>query len=218
MRHILYTLLAVITTFLTSCDAHKYEEDYVGIQQTQILCTDGKIYTMDQSEQLGKEPIAVVFHSSQSDEIDGFGYAVYLWDLPPAQFADSLNVKQNTSADLEAYDGNMNTYQMLDSKVIHSPIAENVFSIWKYLQSAFIPSVAEMKLLYNAAASINPYIIRCGGEPIPTEADNCWYWTSTEVKGQETLKAWLYSTGSGAFQETRKDAYHKVRPIISLRY
>ena len=218
MKYFMYTLAVIFSALLTSCDAHKYEEDYVGIQQTQILCTDGKIYTFEQSEQLSKEPIAVVFHSSQNEEIDGYGYAVYLWDLPPAQFADSLNVKQKTSADVTAFDGNLNTYQMLDSRVVHSPIAENVFSIWKYFQSAYIPSVAEMRLLYEAASKINPYIIKCGGDPIPTEADNCWYWTSTEVKGQETLKAWLYSTCSGAFQETRKDAYHKVRPIVSLRY
>ena len=218
MRHLLYFVLAVMSMMVSSCDSHKYDEDFEGIRQTQILCTDGKTYSFDQSQKLGKEPIAVVFYSSQNEGMEGSGYAVYLWDLPPAQFADSLNVKQNTSADITKYDGNMNTYHMLDSKVVLSPIAEHVFSIWRYDQSAFIPSVAEMKLLYESAPFINPYIIKCGGDPIPTEADVCWYWTSTEVKGQENVKAWLYSTGSGAFQETRKDAMHKVRPIISLRY
>ena len=29
------------------------------------------------------------------------------------------------------------------------------------------------------------------------ETNDCWCWTSTEVKGQQTAKAWLYSLGSG---------------------
>ena len=46
--------------------------------------------------------------------------------------------------------------------------------------------------------------------------ENCWYWTSTEVEGQQAEKAWLYSMGSGAMQETPKTKVHKVRPIITL--
>ncbi|KAA5299734.1 DUF1566 domain-containing protein, partial [Phocaeicola dorei] len=44
----------------------------------------------------------------------------------------------------------------------------------------------------------------------------CWYWTSTEVEGQQTVKAWLYSTASGTMQETPKTQAHKVRPIITI--
>lgn len=52
-----------------------------------------------------------------------------------------------------------------------------------------------MRLLYHAKDIINPYILKCGGTPIPDEDDDCWYWTSTEVEGQATAKAWLYSLG-----------------------
>ena len=202
----------------TSCDSHSYEEDFEGILPTRVLCTDGNTYTLKQCKSLGKKPIAVVFHTSMVDEIEGMGYAVYLWDLPPAQFADSLNVKQNTSADITKYDGNMNTHAMYDTKDVVSPIAVNVFDLWEYKQSAFVPSVAEMKLLFASIKKINSIILECGGQPISKEAEDCWYWTSTEVKGQENVKAWLYSTASGSFQETRKDSRHKVRPIVSLRY
>ncbi|MDY5681501.1 MAG: DUF1566 domain-containing protein, partial [Prevotella sp.] len=41
-------------------------------------------------------------------------------------------------------------------------------------------------------------------------------WTSTEVQGQETAKAWLYSLASGSIQETPKTQPHKIRPIITL--
>ena len=37
-----------------------------------------------------------------------------------------------------------------------------------------------------------------------------------EVEGQQTVKAWLYSTASGAMQETPKTQAHKVRPIITI--
>ena len=57
----------------------------------------------------------------------------------------------------------------------------------------------------------------CGGNPLPADNNcDCWYWTSTEVEGQQTAKAWLYSTGSGAMQETPKTQAHRVRPIITL--
>ena len=58
--------------------------------------------------------------------------------------------------------------------------------------------------------------MKCGGTPIPDEDDDCWYWTSTEVEGQATAKAWLYSLGSGAIQETPKWQPHKARPIITI--
>ena len=93
---------------------------------------------------------------------------------------------------------------------------EQVFELWKYGQSAYVPSVAQMRLLYASREAVNPYIEQCGGMPIPDSANECWYWTSTEVAGQETAKAWLYSTGSGTIQETPKWQAHKVRPIITL--
>ena len=68
-------------------------------------------------------------------------------------------------------------------------MAEAVFALWKYGQSAYVPSVAQMRLLYAARGIINPVIEKCGGDPLPTEADECWYWTSTEVEGQQTVKS-----------------------------
>jgi len=80
-----------------------------------------------------------------------------------------------------------------------------VFDLWRYGQSAYIPSVAQMRLLYAIREAVNPIVTKCGGDPLPSESDaDCWYWTSTEVKGQQTAKAWLYSLGSGAIQETPK--------------
>ena len=73
-----------------------------------------------------------------------------------------------------------------------------------------------MRLLYSAKSTVNPIIEECGGTPLPDTPDDCWYWTSTEVSGHQTAKAWLYSIGSGAMQETPKTQAHKARPIITL--
>ena len=94
-------------------------------------------------------------------------------------------------------------------------MAEAVFDMWMYKQSAFVPSVAEMRVLYDNLEKVNPVIERCGGQPLPVDGENCWYWTSTEVAGQETAKAWLYSLGSGTIHETPKIQAHRVRPIIT---
>ena len=136
--------------------------------------------------------------------------------VAPVAFADSLGVAQGTSADIGALDGNMNTFSLYDTRETASPMAEAVFDLWRYGQSAYIPSVAQMRLLYAVRETVNPVIERCGGHPLPLDENDCWYWTSTEVSGQETAKAWLYSTGSGAMQETPKIQAHKVRPIITL--
>ncbi|MBO5193910.1 MAG: DUF1566 domain-containing protein, partial [Bacteroidales bacterium] len=78
------------------------------------------------------------------------------------------------------------------------------------------PSVAQLRLLKETRSSINQGIVAIGGEPISDTPDGCWYWSSTEVAGQETAKAWLYSLSQGAIQETPKTQSHKVRPIITI--
>ena len=215
MKTILYFCLTALTVLLSSCDAHKDFPD-MSMQPTHILCTDGKVVSLSDYRNSNKKAIAVVFYVNHDTDIEGNGYAVYLWDIDPVAFADSLNVSQGTSADLTAYDGNTNTFSIYSTSDTGSPLADKVFDIWQYGQSAYIPSVAQMRLLYSAKSTVNPIIEECGGTPLPDTPDDCWYWTSTEVSGQQTAKAWLYSIGSGAMQETPKTQAHKARPIITL--
>lgn len=200
---------------LCGCDEHRDFPD-TRLKVGHILCTDGKTVSFEEYKTSGREAIAVVFFVNNSAEKTGNGYAVYLYDLPAEAFADSTGVSQGTSADLTAYDGSQNTSAMFITEEVYSPIAQRVFRIWWDGKSADVPSVAEMRLLYAAKATINPYIIACGGDPLPDEADECWYWTSTEVEGQETTKAWLYSLSSGAIHETPKEQAHKVRAVVTL--
>lgn len=200
-------------TSMTSCDEHREFPD-TAMKTCDVLCTDGKVVRYDEVESKGKTPIGVVFYVNQREDIQGTGYAVYLWDLGYCAYSDSVGVKQNTSADMAAFDGNKNTYSMYASGV--SPAATAVFDMWQYGQSAYIPSVAEMRLLHENKHLVNTYIRKLGGDPIPDDPNECWYWTSTEVKDMEPAKAWLYSLASGALQETPKLQSHKVRPIITL--
>ena len=179
-----------------------------------ILCTDGEIVRFSDIESKGKTPIGVVFHVNQDGKTEGTGYAVYLWDVPMSAFSDSTGVKQNTSANPAAFDGNANTYALYASGV--SSAATSVFDMWKYGQSAYIPSVAQLQLLYASRNAVNSYISKCGGDVISAEPSECWYWSSTEVSGQESAKAWLFSLASGAMQETPKTEPHKIRPVITL--
>jgi len=204
-----------ITATVSGCDAHQDFPD-TAMKVGHVICTDGSIMTADDCEAQGKEPIAVVFHINNSEEEGGLGYAVYLHDNRSEAFADSIGIGQGTSADFSALDGNQNTYALFACTACHSPIAETVYDMWRYGQSAYVPSVAQMRLLYAAKASVNPVIERLGGDLFPDDPDGSWYWTSTEVEGQETAKAWLYSLASGAVQETPKLQCHKVRPVISI--
>lgn len=215
MRKIQWIIVAATAVLCAACDAHIDVPD-TAVRPGHVLCVDGTAMPYSEYEQSGKQAIAVVFDTQQRDGTDGNGYAVYLWEIAPQAFADSLGVEQGTSADVRAYDGNANTFALYDTRETASPMAEAVFDLWRYGQSAYVPSVAQMRLLYAMRELVNPVIERCGGQPLPDKADDCWYWTSTEVEGQQTAKAWLYSLGSGAMQETPKIQAHKVRPIITI--
>lgn len=215
IRKIQWIIVAATAVLCAACDAHIDVPD-TAVRPGHVLCVDGTALPYSEYEQSGKRAIAVVFDTQRRNGTEGNGYAVYLWEIAPAAFADSLGVEQGTSADITAYDGNANTFALYDTRETASPMAEAVFDLWRYGQSAYVPSVAQMRLLYALREVVNPVIERCGGQPLPDEADDCWYWTSTEVEGQQTAKAWLYSLGSGAMQETPKIQAHKVRPIITL--
>lgn len=215
IRKIHWIIVAATAVLCAACDAH-FDVPDTAMRPGHILCEDGTALSYAQYEQSGKRAIAVVFDTQRHEDAEGDGYAVYLWDIAPQAFADSLGIAQGTSADIMAYDGNTNTFALYDTKKTVSPMAEAVFDLWRYGQSAYVPSVAQMRLLYAMREAVNPVIERCGGHPLPLDESDCWYWTSTEVAGQETAKAWLYSTGSGAIQETPKIQTHRVRPIITL--
>lgn len=55
---------------------------------------------MDKFKQSDKEAVAIVFHINRSAETDNLGYAVYIHDMEPLAFADSLGIDQGTSASL----------------------------------------------------------------------------------------------------------------------
>lgn len=214
-KHLYHIVLVCMTVMFISCDDHKDFPD-TSSQVCDILCTDGKIVTQSEFDKGGKEAIAVVYHINHSDDVEGGGFAVYLWDMPSALFADSLGVKQGTSASLSSMDGNANTHALYTCKDMGSPMANNVFAMWRYGQSAYVPSVAQMQLLYNVRNRVNATIMKLGGSPIPDTSDECWYWTSTEVQNQESVKAWLYSLSTGTYQECPKDQSHKIRPIVTI--
>ena len=212
--HAMIAMAAALT--LTACDAHIETPDMT-VRPGHILCDDGTALSYAQYKTSGKQAVAVVFDTGQHGDTEGNGYAVYLRDIAPQAFADSIGVEQGTSADTEAFDGNTNTFALYDTQETASPMAEAVFDLWCYGQSAYVPSVAEMRLLYAARKIVNPVLELCGGDTLPADNNgDCWYWTSTEVEGQQTAKAWLYSIGSGAMQETPKTQAHRVRPIITI--
>ena len=213
MKALYFILTTVFAMFFVSCDEHRDFPD-ISTKPGQILLTTGKIVSTEDYKTHGGTAIAVVFYVNPSNSSSELGYAVYLHDVHSVQFSDSIGIKQSTTTDVTAYDGNKNTYAMFVSGV--SPAAQTVYDLWEYGQSAYIPSVAQLRLLYAAKDVINPCIMMCGGEPLSEDADGCWYWSSTEVQGQDIYKAWLYSMNSGAIQETPKEQFHKIRPIITI--
>lgn len=202
---------------LCSCDSHRDFPD-TGLKVGHVLCSDGSLGPAGQCLLQGKEPVGVVFHVNPGggDAEMGDGFAISLRDLPPKPFSETPGEAQGTSASTTAFDGNSNTYALYANDTVPSPLAGQVFDVWRYRQSAYVPSVAQMRLLWLNRNAVDAALKEVGGDPLPDNPDGCWYWTSTEVKGQEAYKAWLFSLLTGAYQETSKTRPFPTRPVITI--
>ena len=217
MKKCLTSLLGLALLLpMGACDCDHNLEPQDPFKLGWIVCTDGQIMSFCDYKDSGKDAIAIVYNVVHDQESDIAGYAVYLDDAKSAAFCDSLNTSQGTSADIFALDGNTNTYAMYTAQGAASPLANSVFDMWRYGQSAYIPSVAQLRQIHAVKDFLNPRIIYIAGDTLPDVSNECWYWSSTEVKGQEADKSWLFSMHSGAIQETPKDQVHKCRPVITL--
>lgn len=213
---------------LSSCDEH--EPIDLDIHPGYILCSDGRIVSPLVFDANAQTPVAVVF-AEQTDEHQVL--AVLLDEVAPVAFADTLSFDQKTSGSETDYDGYVNTvalqttYLDRDSLVIKdnkadprnyycSPLGNLAFRHHWFLQSDYVPSVAEFGLLYSALSIVNPVIERCGGTPINRSPENagCWYWTSTEVSQNKMNQAWLFSMADGSRHKAPKTNEYRARLIV----
>ena len=214
MKQIKFVMALLIgAAALTSCDQHEIEDlSWHAWKAGMVYSTNGDVTSYDKCIQNGNTPEAVLFYVDSGDEISGIAYAVALKDCVEGEFSDpdTAYVAQGTSADYGTLDGETNTTSLRYGSII-SPIATNVNP--KY----FIPSVGEMYKLYAARSVVNSVIGRCGGDPLPVDDENCWYWTSTEQEGAETDRAWRFSLYSGRFESADKHQSYPTRPIMMIR-
>ena len=102
LKRFLLPILAWSGLLLTSC--HCEHEDVTellsSLQVGNVVCSDGNILSMDKFKQSDKKAVAIVFHVNRSPDADNLGYAVYIHDMEPLAFADSLGIDQGTSASL----------------------------------------------------------------------------------------------------------------------
>lgn len=217
-----YILAGLATVFMCSCDDHEYID--TSVRPGYILTADGRMMSEDDYfSQDVTRAVGVVF-SGRLD--DGRYLAVLLSEGSQLQFADSIPYRQGTSCSMTAYDGFGNTTALQnarDYKTHHgSPLADAVFAVHIFGQSDFIPSVAEWRLLYASREAVNATIISLvnHGESASlldfSGGEGCWYWTSTEVEGNDTNQAWLFSLSSGVVHETPKIEWHRYRAVISV--
>lgn len=226
-KYVIFALSAYLfVSALASCDEH--EPIDLDIHPGYVLCDDGSIVSADNFPPAHRTAVAVVFASkTESHEV----LAVLLDELPPVAFCDTLGMNQGTSCDEAAFDGYVNTvsmqttYRSRDTLVVKddkaaaenyysSPLANYAFRSHWFQQSDYIPSVAEMGLLYLARDVVNPIIERFGGTPLSTDSRGCWYWTSTEVKQNQPNQSWLFSMSDGSRHKAPKTNSYRARLIV----
>lgn len=216
-KAVLFVASAILmVSSLCSCDCHHFDEPDPGMSVGDILCTDGQVVSFSDYVSLKKEAVGIIYSVNPAPESEIRGYAIYLADISDEAFCDSIFVPQGTSRDIYALDGNENTYALYKCEKASSPMALPVFDLWTFGQSAYIPSVAQLRELQKVKDFVNPRIEAVGGDVLPDDTDNCWYWSSTEVDGQEDVKAWLVSMHSGIIQETPKSQKHHCRPVVTV--
>lgn len=211
-----YSLILLAGLSLTSCVCHHDDEPEL-FRVGHVLCSDGSVMSLCNWMKSTKTPVGIVYAMDENPDDDILGYAVYINNIGSASFADELGVEQGTTTSITDLDGNFNTYSIYATKDVVSEMANTVFDIWTVGQSAYIPSVAELRLLYSNIENVNKRIEAVGGQPLPTSGSECWLWSSTEVEGQAADKAWLFSMNYSSIQETPKNQKHPVRPVIAIR-
>ncbi len=110
------------------------------------------------------------FKQKKETRQPALGYAVSIRDVASAAFADSLGVEQETSASFQMVDGNENTQAMYRHDEVKSPLDVYVFDIWRYGQSAYLPSVKQLTYLYQQIGLVNQRIEAVGGLPISLQS------------------------------------------------
>lgn len=215
-RFALVASLSAVLVGFSSCDDFMPADNTIHVGY--ILCENHSCMSPDTYfAQDTHKAVGVVFAEQTRDHPL---MAVMLKELDEV-FCDSVGLPNGTSGNLTAFDGSSNTRAMQNSYKKEtrkgSPLAMKFFSFHEGGQSDYLPSVAEQRLLNISAQSINPIIERLGGTPIALDGD-CWYWTSTEVSGNEGLQAWLCSSVNGGIIETPKTESHKARAIVQVNY
>jgi len=207
--------LAVLVGF-NSCDDYQPTDHVIHVGY--ILCENHSCMAPDTYfAQSSQKAVGVVF----AEKADGHPLLAVMLEEINEVFCDSVGLPNGTSGDITAFDGAVNTRAMYNSYNAEtkkgSPLAMRLFDFHTGGQSDFLPSVAEQRMLNVSAGTINPIIEKLGGTPIALDGD-CWYWTSTEVRGNEGLQAWLCSSVNGGILETPKMESHKARAIVQVNY
>ena len=225
----LYIIVCLmVMTVICSCDEHEYVDS--DIHSGYILCSDGSIIRDDAFDINHHTPVAVVFAEQTAEHPV---LAVMLEEVEYIAFADTLSFDQKTSCNVDSCDGYANTVALqttnIQRKVIvdslhldnaanyyKSPLGLMAFHSHIYGQSDYVPSVMELELLYKALPVVNPLILKCGGTPIGTTSAGagCWYWSSTEVKGNSYNQAWLVSMADGSQHKAPKTNCYRARLIV----
>lgn len=192
-----------------ACDDHVPVDTTIHVGD--VLMDDGTVrsYQSFKSHQGSRVAVAVIFTPVSPSHP---ALAVLLRSAA-CTFADTLGTALGTSCDVTAYDGYRNTTAMQHSGMSRE-LASPSFDSHHYLQSDFIPSVAELSLLYQSLPVVNPILAQLGGEEISTTPPNCWLWSSTEVEGNQENQAWLVSMSDGSSIRAPKTNRYLARRIV----
>lgn len=89
-----FPLIALCVFMFVSCDCdHDLEAPFASsLAVGSVVCSDGSVLTDGEFDRSGKEAVGIVFHVNRDPEIEGLGYAVYIRDMEPLAFSDSLGV------------------------------------------------------------------------------------------------------------------------------
>ena len=201
------TLVCPFDSSKVFCVKAKPIEQIIPCDTGAVLYSDKKCYVNASSE---RTPIAVVFDGTKRLAV-ALDEAALIWggfEEEIGSAAQGTSGKSNTAAIL-AYG---------KTKNISYPAAEYCNSYSTSGTKAgdwFLPSLDELKLLSNNFSGINS-ALKILGKPTITEAEDGYYWSSSETNTSYGYNARILVPSSGATGSYAKYYTGSVRPVLAF--
>lgn len=212
-KFVFFSLLLLLSAcFLTSCEEHDENLVEPGKTVGQIWLANNTYVSPDKYNAETMEAVGVIFHVSAKRDS---AYVIAAREMGYYNYADSLGAIEGVSSSLTTNDGYTNTAALVNDDEIRCPGAIAARSYKSPLNSWFLPSANELKLLSQSLPAVYQSMMLIGGDPFSEEQ----YLSSSQDGSSDAnsvINCYCVSLTSGYIIGSSKLVPHRVRPVLLI--